>query len=203
MNPHQQTPSPNSKEYLDYISSKKSKAVVGKLGVKSLIAIGAGIIVVFFITLTIVNITTGVQRQPLETLTARLASTETLVKDAQVNLSSSELRSINSSLGIVLTNINRDIKEPMQKAGVDPARLSGSVRDKESFSDTKNRLEDARLNGVFDRTYAREMEYILSSTLALIKELEQTRSQQSLLTFLDATSQNLEPAQASFAEFNK
>lgn len=203
MNPYKQTPSPNSKEYLDYISSNKSKPIIGRLGVKSLIAIGAGIIVVFFITLTIVNITTGIQRQPLETLTARLASTEALVKDAQVNLSSSELRSVNSNLSIILTNINRDIKEPMKKAGVDPERLSSSVREKESLDDAKDQLEDARLNGVFDRIYAREMEYILSSTLALIKELQQTRSQQSLLTFLDATSQNLEPAQASFAEFNQ
>ena len=203
MNPYKQTPSPNSNEYLDYISSNKSKPIIGRLGVKSLIAIGAGIIVVFFITLTIVNITTGIQRQPLETLTARLASTEALVKDAQVNLSSSELRSVNSNLSIILTNINRDIKEPMKKAGVDPERLSSSVREKESLDDAKDQLEDARLNGVFDRIYAREMEYILSSTLALIKELQQTRSQQSLLTFLDATSQNLEPAQASFAEFNQ
>ncbi|HRQ86478.1 MAG TPA: hypothetical protein PLY16_00025 [Candidatus Saccharibacteria bacterium] len=203
MSSHQQTPTPHSKEYLDYISSKNTQPIMGRLGIKSLIAIGVGIIVVFLITITIVNLATGIQRQPLETLTARLASTETLVKDAQANLSSSELRSINSSLGIVLANINRDIKEPMQKAGVEPARLSGSVVEKESLSDTENKLEDARLNGVFDRTYAREMEYILSSTLALIKELQQTRSQQSLLTFLNATKQNLEPAQASFAEFNQ
>lgn len=201
MNPDTKTPSPNSAEYLDHIATKKPAGLKFGLNIKSLLFIGAGLIVLIIISLIVTNVITSGQRQPLESLAARLASAQELASQSQANLSSSELRSANSNLSIVLTNTNRDIVQPLKNAGVNTSKLSQSVLDKESSEDITIRLEDARLNGVFDRVYAREMNYLLSSTIALIKELEQTRSQSSLLEFLDTTRRNLEPIQATLEEF--
>jgi hypothetical protein len=160
-------------------------------------------ILIIVLTLAVVlNVSASARKQPLETLTARLSATQKVVAAAQPNLKSSALRSQNSSLNLYLTDLNSDIAEPMKNNGVDVKKLSDSVLAKESTTDLTARLEEARLNARYDRTYAREMAYLLDTTLTLTKQIYSTTNSTTLKTFLEATYNNLEKAQQTFADFN-
>lgn len=135
-------------------------------------------------------------------LAARLQSTETIVKDAQDKLKSTQMRTLNSNLMIYLANTNRDIATPLLKDGVDVTKLSKSLLASESNPEMTNRLEDARLNAVYDRTYAREMSYQLETITALMLKIYNSTNDESLKTFLDDARMNLEPTQKQFADFN-
>lgn len=202
----QPTPPPTNPSPLDYlnqIAPPTPKKPLFRLSGLSLILAIVGLLVVIVSVLALVlNIVGNSQRQPLEQLAARLATTETIVNDAQKNLKNSELRSLNSNLKIFLTNTNRDIAEPLLKSGVNINKMDKNTVAKESGDAIAERLEDARLNAVFDRTYAREMAYQLETIITLMKQIYGSTGSSSLKEFLNTTYSNLEPTQKSFAEFN-
>jgi hypothetical protein len=188
---------------LDQIAPQTPKRPLFRLsGAKLILAIAGVLVVVVALLALVINLVTANQRQPLEQLSARLSATETIVTDAQKNLKSSELRSLNSSLKLFLTNTNRDITDPLRSAGVDIKKISKDTIAKESGDDISARLEDARLNAVYDRTYAREMAYQLETIITLMKQIYRSTGNQSLKSFLNTAYGNLEPTQQSFADFN-
>lgn len=149
-----------------------------------------------------VVLTSGNNVEPAKQLAARLQSTETIVDNAQNKLKSTQLRTLNSNLKIYLTNTNRDIAAPLQKSGINVAKLDKKLVASEAGTNITNKLEDARLNAVYDRTYAREIAYQLDTIVALMRQINDSTRSQSLKVFLDSAYTNLEPTQKQFAEFN-
>lgn len=200
------TPPPTNPSPLDYLNQiappTPKKPIFRLTGLPLILAIVGVLVAVVAVLSLVLNIVGNSNRQPLEQLAARLATTETIVNDAQKNLKSSELRSLNSNLKIFLTNTNRDIAEPLLSSGVKIDKMDKSIVAKESGDEIVERLEDARLNAVFDRTYAREMAYQLETIIALMKQIYSSTGNSSLKAFLNETYSNLEPTQKSFAEFN-
>ena len=189
-------------DYLNQIAPQAPRKLPFKFGPRLLIIAGAILVILVIIVSVTINILVGSQRQPLQQLAARLTTTETLANDAQPNLKSSQLRSLNSNLKIYLTNTNRDIGAPLLSAGVNTAKLPESVVAKESGDTIAANLEDARLNAVYDRTYAREMTYILGSTLALMKQIEASTGNSELRAFLEAAITDLTLIHESFSSFD-
>lgn len=198
------TPQPptQSPDYLNQIAPQAPKTLPFKFGPKLLIIVAAILVTLTIIVSVTVNVIVGAQRQPLQQLAARLATTETIANDAQPNLKSSQLRSLNSNLKIYLTNTNRDIGPPLLSGGVNAAKLPDSVLKKESGDAIRTTLEDARLNAVFDRTYAREMTYVLGNTLALMIQIRASNSSADLRTFLDSAITDLTLIHESFSSFD-
>lgn len=169
------------------------------------IIIGLIAVVAVIILAVTVNLLAGANRGPVEQLGARLTTTQSIAETAQPKLRSSQLRSLNSNLRLFLTNTNRDIAEPLAAVNVnladlDPRTLSQETAIQEQI---ELRLEDARLNAVFDRTYAREMAFQLETLLALIQQIYTSTGSESLRTFLETTYNNLQPTQEGFAEFSE
>lgn len=194
------TPPP---DYLNQIAPQQPKRSSFKLGPKLFLVIGAVLVVVVVILSIVINILVQNGRQPLEHLSARLTSTASVVDKAQGTLKSSKLRSLNSSLNLYLTDINSDIATPLKSAGVNTAKLSDKVVAEESATALTTRLEDARLNAIYDRTYAREMAYRLDTIITLMKQIVASTGSSELKTYLEATYPNLEPTQQAFADFNE
>lgn len=206
MYPDQPQPTPPSQippsDYLNQISAKPPKAPGFKPSLKGMIIIAAALVALVIIVALTVNIVVASQRQPLQQLAARLATTQTIADDAQSNLKTSQLRSLNSNLKIYLTNTNRDIGEPLLANGVNVAKLPDSIVTKESPDAVAATLENARLNARFDTTYAREMAYELDITLSLMRQILASTNSASLKAFLEPAITNLEPTQQSFADFS-
>ena len=167
-----------------------------------MIIIGAGALVLIVIVISLLVSALQPDTNIPKQLAARLQSTETIVGNAQPNLKSSKLRALNSSLKIYLTNTNRDIAAPLLLNKIDVTKLDKKIIASEAGTEMVSRLEDARLNAVYDRTYAREIAYQLDTIVTLMSQVGKNTSSKSLKEVLTTAQSNLEPIQKQFEDYN-
>ena len=109
-------------------------------------------------------------------------------------MQSSELRSINSNLSITLANTNRDLAEPLaaKKISLENIKKNKTVAEVAlEYSEIQERLEDARLNGLYDRTYTREIIYQLKTLNSYMGQLYESTNSEDLKTILNSNNENL------------
>lgn len=135
-------------------------------------------------------------------LTARMQAMQEVANKSQKNIKSSTLRGINSNLIIFLTNANRDIAAPLAASGLDIEKIDKAVIAKEKADPITKDLEDARLNAIFDDTYAREMSYKLTTVSLLMEQIYSSSKSKSMKEFLITTDENLQPIKQQLDEFN-
>ena len=200
MYPNQQQPPTYSVDYLNQIAPQGPKKRF--LGRKEIIiaVILAGLVIIVGLLALIINL--GSSSDPSQQLAARLLATQTIVEGAQSKLKSTELRTLNSNISIYLTNTNRDIVTSLAGVDIDIKKLDASIVVSEAGTTITDRLEDARLNATYDRTYAREIAYQLATIVALMRQLYESTSSASFKTFLENAYTNLEPTQKAFEDFN-
>lgn len=187
-------------DYLNQIAPQEKKPVVGK---KMMIILIAGVILAAVtIVLVLSSLGSSGPTQNMQTLAARLETLKTISDKSQKSIKSGALRSTNSNLTLFLANTNRNIVEPLAKNDVDIKKIDKSITAKENGDELTKTLEDARLNAVFDRTYAREMAYQLETVVALMQAIYQSTSSKSLKDFLTAADNDLQPIKTQFADFN-
>jgi hypothetical protein len=189
-------------DYLNQISSQSQKPGLGNN--KFFLLLGGILVGVVLIAIVLLMLSSGSggAKEKMQTLAARLATLQTVTSDAQKVIKSNQLRTTNSNLTIFLTNANRDIAEPLAGVGVDVTKLDAKVVAQEAGEELIANLEDARLNAVYDRTYAREMSYQLDTVSVLIREIYNSTNNASFKTFLENTDANLQPLREQFSEFN-
>ena len=138
-------------------------------------------------------------------LAARLSQTSGIVDESHDNIKSSQLRSLNSSLNIILANANRDIGGYLSSTGVDPKKLDASAAgpERQEAAELKAKLEDARLNATFDRTYARELAYRLETINTYLKTAYDGATNSDYKTLLANTSKDIGPIYEQIAKFNE
>lgn len=197
MNPQQPLP-PN---YLDEIAPQtpKHSFILNKTRLFILIGIIA-VIIVIILSMTVSAITSS-KKAPWERLAARVTATSEIAESSEGKIKNSQLRSINSTIKISLTNTQRDLTAPLLTANVEVKKISPSILAAESSTKMAARLEDARLNAKYDSTYAREMNYQLSNLLTLLSQLYASSSNESNKAFLKTTYDNFEPMQESLSLF--
>jgi hypothetical protein len=174
----------------DLLSQKPSHVVLMALGLVSVIILIASII----------GLMSG-NGNDIEHLAARLTSTQSTAASATENIKSPQLRALNSSLQLYLTNTIRDATPIFVRNGVKMDSLSNSVKSAESNTKMLAVLEDARLNAIYDRTYAREMAYQLDTLITLMRKVYNNTSSKSLKNFLSTAYKSLEPTQKQFADY--
>jgi hypothetical protein len=194
---------PNENQYsIDYLNQiapgPKKPGLSNKL---FFLLIGGGLLIAIIVGIALLSGGTS-NTTRLETLAARLQTLQTISTASQKNLKSGMLRSTNSNLSIFLTNANRDISTPLSINGVNIKKLDKNIVASENGAPLTARLEDARLNAVFDITYAREMNYQLATVAGLMKEIYSSTKSKSLKDFLVATDDNLQPIKKQLADFN-
>lgn len=187
-------------DYLNQISTQQQKPGLNNKRFFMIIG-GAVVLILLAAILMIASSGTG-PTEKMQTLAARLQTLQTIASDSQANIKSGPLRDTNSNLTIFLTNTNRDIAEPLAGNGVDVTKLDEKIVAQEAGEDLTATLEDARLNAVFDRTYAREMSYQLDTVAILMQEIYNSTGNEAFKTFLENTSTNLEPLRQQFSDFN-
>lgn len=195
-----QNQSPFSSDYLDQIAAPtKQPGMSNKLFLG--ILIGAIIIVIILI---VAMFTAGSSTKAISTerLGLKLTTLQTVSEDAHKNIKSSELRAINSRLTTQLTNANRDIVAPLEAADIDLKKVDKELIAEEDGETLKASLEDARLNGTFDRMYATEMSYQLETTTILMSNLHESTKRKSLKEFLEPSYKDLAAIQKEFKTYS-
>lgn len=197
------TQQPYSIDYLNQIAPQQEKP--GLSNKLFMAIIGGGLLLAIIVGIFI--FTSGGSGGPtskIQTLAARLEALKDVSDKAQKNIKSGTLRTTNSTLAIFLTNANRDITGPLASNSADtaaPDKTIAATVAKDTEALTK-KLEDARLNAIYDRIYAREMSYQLEVIAALMKDIYSTNNSKSLKDYLTATDANLAPIAKQLTDFN-
>ena len=195
-------PTPAPIDYLNQIAPAPKKPGINK---RTLVLLIVGIGAILALVTAFVIFAGGKAAGPTntsQTLAARLQEMQIIADKSQKNIKSSELRGINSNLIIFLTNANRDIAAPLTASGIDSKKLDKAIVTKEKADPIAADLEDARLNAVFDDTYAREMSYKLTTISLLMEDIYSRTKSSSMEKFLLATDENLQPIKEQLDTFN-
>lgn len=186
-------------DYLNNIAPTPQKQPVNKRLL--MLVAGGGVLLLIILGFMLAAMLGGGSGDKLQTLAARLQTLQTVAHDAQVNIKSNDLRTTNSSLDIYLANANRDMATQLESRGINPAKLDKSIVAREAGTELIATLDDARLNAVYDRTYAREMSYQLATVTALIADIDASTSDKVLEKYLETTRANLTPIEEQLANF--
>jgi len=197
MNPDQNQ---YSIDYLNQIAPPEKKPAMNNK--MFFLVIGGGLLIAIVVGILALSSGSGGPKEQLQTLSVRLGTLKTISDASQKSIKSGALRNANSNLQISLSNANRDIAEPLKANGITAEGVSEKVKKAENGEALTKKLEDARLNAVFDRIYAREMGFQLDKTITLMKTIHNSTSSKSLKTFLETTSTNLDPIKKQFNDFN-
>ncbi len=143
---------------------------------------------------------------PIDKATDMLLRMQTLEKVAKAqhsHLRDGQLRTINSSYTLFLANAIRDLKEPLENAGVTVSKLPKQQRDAEKSieSGLNAQFDEARLNVTLDRAYAREMNYQLEVLHSMMMSIYNSTNDSSLKQYLESTENNLAQISEGFGSF--
>lgn len=197
MNPDQNQ---YSIDYLNQIAPEQKKP--GLSNKLFLLIAGGGLLLAIIVGIFVLTSGGGGPKEKMQTLAARMETLHTIAGKAQKNIKSGDLRSTNSNLVIFLTNANRDIVDPLMTNGVDIKKIEKTIAAAEKGEELSEKIENARLNAVFDRVYAREMGYQLDTIAALMKDIYSKTKSKSLKEFLVNTDANLQPIKEQLTDFN-
>ncbi len=201
MQPNDQyQPEPSGIDYLNHIAppdqstgfDKKSKIILVIAGVIGLMSIG-------MIAVMAVNYSNA-GPSPMA-LVARLNKLEVISTKYNKNLRTIALSDANSSLMAVLTTANHSIEVPLQAYSIDRSnsKQAKEIAALDSSAEIEAKLDDAHLNSVLDKAYAREMAYQLEETLVMMERLESATRVQSMREFLAKTIADFENLRNQFA----
>lgn len=198
MNPQQEE---YSIDYLNQISTAPKKQLIDK---KMIFIIIVAVSAVILLLVTVLSVGRGESSNyvKLQTLSARINTLGIVTNDAKKNIKGSALNTTNTSLNLFLTDASRDIENPLAKAGGGKAKIEKNIETKYNGEELKQTLEDARLNGVYDRTYIREISYELETLSALMSTIYKSTNSKSLKEFLETTDSNLLTIRNQLDEFN-
>lgn len=167
-----------------------------------MVAVGGGVLVVIVGLLMLLSGGGSGPTQKMQTFAARVQTLEKITTGAQKNIKGNDLRAANSNLSIFLANTDQGMTAPLEKNGVSVTKLDKNIVAAEKGDDLSAKLEDARLNAVFDRTYSREMSYQLTALETLMKSIYSATKSKSLKDFLQTTDNSLVPIKKQFDTFN-
>jgi hypothetical protein len=191
---------PLSVNYLDQIAPQPTSRKFGPLDKQHVIIGGIIAFILLIIISAICSLLLGGVNQTVQ-LASRLVNTKTIATDASSKIANSQLRALNGSLKASLTNTIRDIKPALAKSNINVDKLDKKLLAIENDKKMLDALEDARLNAVYDRVYAREMAYKLATTINLMQQIEKSSSK-DFKQILETAYTNLEPIQKQFEDFN-
>lgn len=198
-------PDPNTQapiDYLNQIAPQPKRPGVDKRAVVAVVAIIVTVLTIVIGFLIFISNSAAGPKTSMVTLAARMQAMQEVSDKAQKNIKSSQLRSVNSNLKILLTNANRDIAAPLAIEKIDVTKLDKTAVAKEKADKITATLEDARLNATFDDTYAREMGFKLATIAVLMQQISEQSKSKSMQEFLLETDENLQPIKQQLESFN-
>ena len=198
-NPMPQQPDPNAAptSYLDSISTPIPQKTLNPVILWGLI--GGVLLLAVTMVLTLAN-SGGNPKESLTTYQLRVEALEEVSVEAQENIQTSELRIINSNLSLVLTDAKQGVAE-FQTEKVDKKSEAFQTVAAET-EELKSNLDEARLNAIYDRTYARELRYEITSLRSQMGVIYDKSRSSKLKEYLEATNKNLKNINNDLSAYN-
>lgn len=184
-------------DYLDQMAAPVKKPLEKKfifVGVAAVLAI----IVAAFLIFATPKTTSTVNEVKLYTT---LIDVENSTKTSNKLIKNSKLTAINSNMRTSLINAARDMETPLTNMGQNPTSLksagkTGAYHDKKLVTT----LEDARLNGIYDRIYANEMNTKVKLIITYMDSIKKNNSRKSMQDFIAKNEPSFVATQKSIEE---
>lgn len=199
MNPENNVPL----NYLDEIAPVQHKESFLDGKIKKLIGFGALAIVLVIMLSIFASSLSGNRKNDWTELSLNLKNTSSIVSNGKTSIKSNKLRSINSEISIFIVNTENDITPYLEELKITEKNIPESTKNRLSVTPTIERLEDANLNAVYDRTYTREMAFQLSQLLNSLQKTYKSTKSESAKEFLSTSYDNLESSYNSLVDFDK
>lgn len=204
--PGQQAPQPQPEYAIDYLDqiSAPQKRISAPNPLILLVVIGVGVLAIvgFAILMFSSNGTAG--RDRIAGLNLRLQTLQKIANTQQRNLRDNNLRSTNAAFSLYLSNTTRDLKDPVAAAGISEKTIPKQLTTTESqlSTDIATEFEEAKLNVMLDRTYAREMVYQIGVLRNMMAKVHKNTSSQKLKTALETSDPSFQQVAKNFQEFS-
>ena len=209
----------NNKDYLNQIASEtrpltaKAPGFFGNtlnLSMKQLKILGiiaAAIIVVLFIGIIATSGNKNSERDYVDQAYLRTNDLSKVIEDYRTKLRSSELRSMAMSLKSVLSEANYNLANSLTNdfgvKSIDKPNKESTTTDEEALiGELSDTLENARLNAILDRVFAREFTYQISLLISLENDIINRTNKEPLKSSLVSSRTNLETLHEQFDSFN-
>lgn len=188
-------------DYLNQIAPQQQRPGLGNK--MYILLVGGGLLVALLVFVLALTSSGSGPTKNMQTFAARVQTLEKIVSNAQKNIRSNDLRGTNSNLSLFLVNADQGMTTPLENNSIKVKNLDKTIVSAESGDALTAKLKDAYLNAVFDRTYAREMSYQLSTLETLMKSIYKSTNSKSLKGFLQTTDDSLVPIKKQFDSFNE
>lgn len=133
----------------------------------------------------------------------RVQSLKGLVDTSTDTLKSSQLVAANASLSSILTGIQSEtaasVKSGKEKVASKPPKGSAILTE---YEEINQKLETARLNVSFDRTYAREVAYQITKLRTEMVPIYEDSSSKELRNFLETADEDLKNLNVDIKKFD-
>lgn len=183
-------------------STKKSTSPLPFLQQKGfrIFIIIAGAIIVLSIIFGIISSIFNRETDYVPRLQLRTTNLYSTITDYSSQIKSSSLRAANSSLATIIGNMSDTLS-----TYIDPKyEIPPKVEEEEEAisSELSAALFEAKINGLLDRTYARQLAYSISIILSLEEEALSHTSDQSIKAYLTTSAENLNKILPAFSEYS-
>lgn len=164
--------------------------------------VGAGLVIIIGFALVVFNAAPSAVDKAAA-LNVRLTSLQQLASASQQTLRDNDLRSTNAAFSLYLSNTLRDINDPVTAMGANAESVVKPITATEAsyIEDIKTKFEEAKLNVMFDRTYAREMAYQIGVLGTMMTGVYKATTSASLKKALETSTASLEQSLESFQTF--
>ena len=142
----------------------------------------------------------------MERVNIRITNLMTITQSYGKITKSSTLRSVNASLYSVLNNTSATFSPLITSVyGIDAKTSNAKITaDEESImNDLKTDLDYAKLNGLLDRTYSREIALQIGLLLSLESEASERTKDQNIKNVLNESYSNLSTLYTKFSEYSE
>lgn len=212
MNPNEQRPQPPTYQqplpqaqaidpsYLDQIATPVQKKTMNPLFLW--VGIGAILLALLVGVFALLNSGGPSQTEKVSSFIFRVQALKKLSTDSTKSVQSSELRALNGSMGTILTGIDTTLQASAvtdKKSAKAPKGSKVTVE----YEQIAQKLDDARLNVAFDRTYAREVAYQLGKLRSEMNYIYDGSKSKTLRTNLEKADADIKKLAADFTKFNQ
>lgn len=202
----------DNQAYLDQISTptslKKTKNSNGSFLKQIFIALGiaVGLFALIAIFGGIISANRVSEKDSAIALKLRSDNIQTVITDYNTSIKSSDLRSTNTSLSGILSDVSSTLETYITSTlSVKQKEYTKKVVDKEAsaLEELKNELFEAKINGLLDRTFARKMIYETQNLINYENTLKKATRNESLKSYLSSSVNSLMVLHDTFSDFSE
>ena len=203
----------NNLDYLNQISASTTpqpqQKSTGGLFSKKFIFIMSGLVVLAILIMILGSIlgkSNHKDKDAVERVSTRITNLMTITQDYGRITKSSNLRSLNASLYSTLNNTSVNLSPVMTtvyEINEETANADIAAEEEENLNSLKSNLDYAKLNGLLDRTYSREITLQVSLLLSLEAEASERTKDTNIQNILNESYSNLSTLYTKFSEYSE